>query len=140
MSTQSERFAKNEVEGINRAFSGLEIEVVIDGKKHKVPVLVRALDRHPEPGQGIQFGGGNGLSLTIGDRTAHFSHEGRLIEAGKAPVERTQEQWHAVRDALPMQFAKYCRGEMTEEQLFAELKPAPKAPDNPQLGAVKNAK
>ena len=116
--TSGERVIKNVIEGVNRAFGDL---VVMDGPI-KIPVLVRALDRQV-PGQGVQFSG-NGFSLTIGDRVAHFSSEGRLLEQGQAPVEHGVEQWKKAQANRPDLYAKFCKGEITEAELFAFETPA----------------
>ena len=122
--TNTERVVKNLIEGINRAFGDLEVAGYWERDKAdqhmKTKVLVRALERHAPAGQGMTMTGQHGFSLTIGDRVAQFSGEGRLIEQGKAPVERSQEDWKRVRDKRPMEFARYCRNEITEAELFAE--------------------
>lgn len=117
MSTQSERYQKHLIEGINRAYSDL----TVDGK----PLLVRALERHVKT-DGLTFASSTGFSLTIGDRVAHFSPEGRYIETAKAPVERSEQQWAAVRDKRPGAYSQFCRGTITEDELFAEVAEAVK--------------
>ena len=120
--TSGERVIKNVIEGINRAFGDLEVGSRGHTATGTFSVLVRALDRQV-PGQGVQFSG-NGFSLTIGDRVAHFSSEGRLLEQGQAPVEHSTNDWAKARDTKPKEYARYCRGEITEWELFAFETPA----------------
>lgn len=134
MSTQSERYQKNLIEGINRAFGDLEVTTGVTpsnpiGEKQfadKTKVLVRALERHAPTGNGMQMTPAGGMTLTIGDRIAHFSQEGRYIEAAKAPVEHSEAEWRKVRDAKPGAYAKFCKGDINEDELFAEVTEAVK--------------
>ena len=126
MSTTAERYQKNVIDGINRAFGDLEIGPGIAGaelKSGKLPILVRALERHVA-GNGVSMGPSTGFSLTIGDRTANFSGEGRWIENVKAAVEYTPQQWQQIKDKRPDKYAAFCRGIIGEAELFAvdELK------------------
>jgi hypothetical protein len=111
VSTTAEGYQRRLIEGINKAFG--------DSKT----VLVRALEYHRK-GDGVSFGSSTGLTLTIGDRVAYFNNEGRLLEQGEAPLERSQQEWAAVKDKKPQQFAAYCRGLITEAELFAMDVPA----------------
>lgn len=121
MSTQSERYQKNIIEGINRAFGDLTVPTGItpSNPTGSVAVLVRALERYAPQGNGLQMTPQGGMTLTIGDRTAHFSVEGRWIENQRAPVEHSEAEWRKVRDAKPGAYAKFCKGEITEDELFA---------------------
>jgi len=123
MSTTAERYQKNVIDGINLAFGDLTIDCCRGSEKH--PLLVRALERHV-PGNGVSMGPSTGFSLTIGDRTANFSGEGRWIENVKAAVEYSEAEWRKVRDAKPGAYAKFCKGDITEAELFAEVAEAVK--------------
>ena len=118
--TSGERIIKNVIEGINKGFSDLTIAC---GHQNTLspttPILVRALDRYAIAGQGVQMGNSNGFSLTIGDRTVHFTGEGRYDATVKAPIERSTADWKKIQVDKPKQYAAYCRSEITEAELFA---------------------
>ena len=111
--TSGERVVKNLIEGINRAYKTLH-----SGDTDDRPILVSAIERSAFPGIGVSFANGNGLVLTIAGRRAEFDGEGRLLESGPELVERSEKAWAKARDKKPGLYAQFCRGEITEQELF----------------------
>ena len=111
--TSGERVIKNLIDGINRAYKTLH-----SGDTDDRPILVSAIERSALPGTGVSFANGNGMVLTIASRRAEFDGEGRLLESGPEPVKRSEKDWKWVKDKKPGLYAKFCRGEITEQELF----------------------
>ncbi len=111
--TTQERVIKRIVEGINRAFQGLEVTTV--------KIEVKATDREPERGGGIRTEHGSGFVLTIAGRQAEFSGEGLWLGNVEPRAERTEQHWAAVKDRRPGAYANFCRGTITEAELFKDF-------------------
>src|SRR5271166_407647 len=86
----TERYVRNFIRGFNEAFADLECDDMF-------PINAKLLERRPN--SGMVIGGGTGMQIQVGDRTAWFAEDGVLCGPPELLRELDAEKGRKEKDA-----------------------------------------